>query len=547
MQRAVRTAVFIITCVGSVTVPRTIHTQSASCLVSTLNGPVQGADSGDSCVFAGIPYAAPPLGELRWKPPQPAPAWTFLNANNTQSNCPSIRLPERVLTGNEDCLKLNVWVRDPLPTVPAPVIVWLHTGAFFGGSANLVFHNPQRLVLESGAIVVMPNYRHGPFGFLAHSALTAEDPLHPASGNYGLMDQRAALEWVRHNIAQFGGDPQNVTLAGTSAGGESVGLHLVSPASGGLFHRAIVQSAAVTVRWPDRAEAESQGAALATALGCTGSDVLSCMRSRSRNEVLLALSQGTQQVAARPEAVYWMPIVDGLEIPDQPRYLFESGSLNRVPTIVGTNRDEAWGPFVTRSFPVGPDSVQYEAWVFDEFGSDAPGMLATYPPPSTPSAAEQMARLANDVQFVCEARRLARLIERTKTPTYVYSYDYEIDGLVADHVIHGVESNILFGNDYSTPAFPANHPLAASDFALHSAMAGYWTRFAKTGHPNSDDKDVVHWPAFKHPTANGRGSDKHLVLDLEVREAQRLREQQCDFLEPYFFRSILASVPASTP
>ena len=547
MQRAVSTAVSVIVCAWSVTAPRTVHTQSASCLVSTLNGPVQGVDGGDSCVFAGIPYAAPPLGELRWKPPQPAPAWTFLNANNTQSNCPSIRLPDRVLTGNEDCLKLNVWVRDPLPTVPAPVIVWLHTGAFFGGSANLAFHNPQRLVRESGAIVVMPNYRHGPFGFLAHSALTAEDPLHPASGNYGLMDQRAALEWVRDNIAQFGGDPHNVTLAGTSAGGESAGLHLVSPASGGLFHRAIVQSAAVTVRWPDRAEAELQGTALATALGCTGSDVLSCMRSKSRNEVLLALSQGTQQVAARPETVYWMPIVDGVEIPNQPRFLFESGAFNQVPTIVGTNRDEAWGAFVTRSFSAGPDPTQYETWVFDEFGSDAPQMLALYPPPSTPSAAEEMARLASDVQFVCEARRMARLIERTRTPTYLYSYDYEIDGLVLDHVIHGLEANILFGNDYTTPAFPANHPLDASDFALHSAMAGYWTRFATTGNPNSDDESIVHWPAFKQPTAGGRGSSKHLVLDLNVREGMRLREQQCDFLEPFFFRSILAAVPASTP
>src|SRR5687768_12356153 len=194
MQRVVRTTVFVFACVGATTAPRITHTQSTSCLVSTVNGPVQGVASGDSCVFTGIPYAAPPLSQLRWKPPQPAAPWQFLNAN-TQSNCPSIRLPERVLTGNEDCLKLNVWVRDPLPTAPAPVIVWLHTGAFFGGSANLVFHNPQRLVRETGAIVVAPNYRHGPFGFLAHSALTAEDPLHPASGNYGLMDQRAALEW----------------------------------------------------------------------------------------------------------------------------------------------------------------------------------------------------------------------------------------------------------------------------------------------------------------------------------------------------------------
>ena len=546
MQRVVRTAVFVVVCVGAITAPRTTHTQSTSCLVSTLNGAVQGVDSGDSCVFTGIPYAAPPLGQLRWKPPQPAPSWTFLNAN-TQSNCPSIRFPGPVLTGNEDCLKLNVWVRDPLPTVPAPVIVWLHTGAFFGGSANLAFHNPQRLVLETGAIVVAPNYRHGPFGFLAHGALTAEDPLHPASGNYGLMDQRAALEWVRNNIAQFGGDPQNVTLAGTSAGGESVGLHLVSPASAGLFHRAIVQSGAVTVRWPDRAEAEAQGAALAAALGCTESDVLGCMRAMTREQVMLALSQGTQQVTAQPGTVYWLPIVDSLEIPDQPRYLFESGGFNRVPTIVGTNRDEGWGSFVTRSFPAGPDPMQYETWVFDEFGPDAARMLTMYPAPNAPSAAEQMARLVGDVQFVCEARRLARLIERTKAPTYVYSYEYVIDSLAPNHVIHGVEGNILFGNDYTTPAFTAHHPLDASDSALHSAMAGYWTRFAKTGNPNSDDDSILRWPAFKHPAGNGRGSDKHLVLDSVVREGMRLREQQCDFLEPSFFRSILAGVPASTP
>jgi para-nitrobenzyl esterase len=386
------------------------------------------------------------------------------------------------------------------------------------------------------------------------------------------MDQRAALEWVRDNIAQFGGDPQNVTLAGTSAGGESVGLQLVSPASAGLFHRAIVQSGAVTVRWPDRAEAEAQGVALAAALGCTGSDVLGCMRSKTREQVMLALSQGTQQVSAQPGTVYWLPIVDGLEIPDQPRYLFESGGFNRVPTIVGTNRDEGWGSFVTRSFPAGPDPMQYETWVVDEFGPDAAPMLTMYPPPSAPSAAEQMARLVGDVQFVCEARRLARLIERTKAPTYLYSYDYVIDSLAPDHVIHGVEGNILFGNDYTTPAFTASHPLDASDLALHSAMAGYWTRFAKTGDPNrnrrerahasllarwirhpqtakfrDDDEGIVRWPAFKHPAGRGRGSERHLVLDLEVRQGKRLREQQCDFLEPFFFRSILAGVPASTP
>jgi len=557
MQRFSRTAVFVLGCVAATAwTPPAAHTQSASCLVSTLNGDVQGVDRGESCAFLGIPYAAPPVGQLRWKPPQPASPWTVLNAVTPPPNCPSIQLPARVLSGNEDCLKLNIWVRNPLPSKPAPVIVWLHTGAFFGASANFPSHNGERLAVERGVIVVAPNYRLGPFGFLAHTALASEDPWHPASGNYGLMDQRAALAWVRENISQFGGDPTKVTLAGTSAGAESVGLHLVSPSSAGLFQRAIVQSGAVTVRWPAHSEVESQGAAFATALGCTNpSDVLACLRSKTRDQVLLALSQGTQQVSARPDTVYWLPIVDGVEIPDQPRFLFESGAFHQVPTIIGTNRDEGWGAFITRSFPSGPDSIQYEDWIFNEFGPDASGMLAAYPATNGTFEAEPLARLVGDAQFVCEARRLARLIERTKTPVFLYSYEYEIDSLAVDHVIHGVETNILFGNDYVPPIF-ASHTLDASDLVLHSTMAGYWTRFAISGNPNrprrsmystSDEPTVVHWPAFTHPREAGRGSDKYLVLDSIVREGKRQREKQCDFLEPFFFRSILAGVPASTP
>ena len=166
-----------------------------------------------------------------------------------------------------------------------------------------------------------------------------------------------------------------------------------------------------------------------------------------------------------------------------------------------------------------------------------------YPAATFPSPVEAMARVVGDAQFVCEATRLARLVERTGTPMYLYSYEYEIDDLSVDHVIHGVETNIIFGNNY-VPILPP-HVLNAADLALHEVLRGYWTRFAATGNPNTEEETVVHWPAFKHPTGPGRGSDKYLILDSAIREGKRLRERQCDLFEPLFLRSLLGTLPAS--
>jgi para-nitrobenzyl esterase len=183
---------------------------------------------------------------------------------------------------------LNIWA--PSRPARAPVIVWLHTGGFYAASANFAASNGERFAQERNAIVVAPNYRLGPFGFLAHSALTLEDPTYKSSGNYGLLDQRAALAWVRDHIAAFGGDPGNVTIAGTSAGSQSVSLHLVSPASAGLFHRAIMQSGVASARWTSAAEAEAQGEQFARALQCTDvRTVATCLRSKTRDQVLRAL------------------------------------------------------------------------------------------------------------------------------------------------------------------------------------------------------------------------------------------------------------------
>ena len=519
--------------------------QSPSCFAATLSGNVQGLDQGATCAFLGIPYAAPPTGNLRWKPPQPVASWaTTLNVTTPPTNCSTVTAG--VAGGSEDCLRLNIWVRDPYPASPAPVIVWLHTGAFFAASNNFAGHVGRRLAETTGAIIVTPNYRLGIFGFLAHDALAAEDPLHPVSGNYGLLDQRAALRFVRDNIAQFGGDPNNVTIAGTSAGGESVGLHLVSPDSGPLFHRAAVQSGAPTLKWPTHAEGAAQGNILAAAVGCTDpATAASCLRSKQRDQLALALPSGSQQVLEQPNQFFWLPVVDGLEIPDQPRTLFETGEFRKVPTIVGFTRDEGWGNFINRSFPGGASPAQYESWISSEFGALGPAVLAMYPASSFPSPAEAMARVLGDGHFVCEGQRLAGLIAEAHQPVFVYSYDHVIDTLSVGHVNHGFEGNILFGNNYQPVQFPA-YTLNSTDLALHAALAGYWTRFAATGTPNVDDETVVHWPLYQEPLGEGRGANKYLSLKPAIEAGKRLREAECGFWNPLFLRSFIAGVSAGT-
>jgi para-nitrobenzyl esterase len=232
-------------------------------------------------------------------------------------------------------------------------------------------------------------------------------------------------------------------------------------------------------------------------------------------------------------------------LPDQPRVLFESGDFHRVPTIVGVNRDEGWGAFITRSFPAGVNQSAYEGWVTTEFGPYAPAVLALYNELAASSPVEAMARVVGDVQFACEARRLARAIERTGAPAYLYSYEHEINAQAVGHVIHGVEGNILFGNNYTAPL--PSYTLNEVDRTLHRQMAGYWARFAASGNPNRGDDLSLSWPFFRRPNGLGRGNDKYLALSSTIGEGARLREAECDFFEPLFLRSVLGAVPAVTP
>jgi para-nitrobenzyl esterase len=518
--------------------------QSVSCLVTTTSGDVQGVVNVLSCTYLGIPFAAAPTGNLRWRPPQPAAPWAATLNANTAAQCPQVNpAGSTTVVGNEDCLKLNIWTPNPTPTAPTPVIFWIHTGAFMAASANLVDSRGRNLAEHTGAIVVAANYRLGPLGFLGHSALSAEDPGYPSSGNYGLLDQRAAMVWVRNNIAAFGGDPNNVTIAGQSAGAHSVSLHLVSPGSAGLFTRAIMQSSYASNRWPTLAEAEALGHTFSANTGCTDpAQVLTCMRGKTAAQVLLGFANG-QQEFSETSRVDWNPVVDGLDVPDQPRALYEIGAFARVPLIIGATRDEGW-IYVDRSFPTGLTAEQFVDAVETEFGlGDAPSILARYPLDDFPSPKHALSQIAGDVEMVCEARRVARLVERTGTPVYMYSFEREVTPVAGDQVIHGIDRNFLFGTNYGPPS---NYVLNADDLLLVGAIGGYWTRFAALGNPNVEDESVLTWARFRHPTGRGHGSDKYLILDWPLREAKRLRERQCDFWEPFFLRSIAdGPVPAA--
>ena len=523
------------------------RTQSSSCLVSAIGGSIQGVDNGTSCAFLGIRFVAPPVGNLRWRPPQPAAAWApdTLNATATGPACPQINpAGSTTVTGNEDCLRLHIWTPDPAPSEPVPVIVWIHPGAFQAASASVPDSIPRKLVEQTGVIVVAANYRYGPLGFLGHPALTAEDPAYPSSGNYGLLDQRAALAWVRDNIAAFGGDPENVTIHGQSAGAHSVSLHVVSPRSAGFFARAIMQSGYASQRMPTLADVESLGTDFAATVGCTDpAQVLECMRSKTRNEVLLAFGNGSQEFTESGR-VAWSPVVDGLEIPDQPRRLYERGAFNRVPIIIGATRDEGW-IYVDRSFPAGLTTEDYEAAVATEFGAaEAPNILGRYPVADYPTPKHALSQVTGDAEMLCEARRVARLVARTRTPVYLYSFEREAAAVAADQVIHGLDRNFVFGNNFGAPS---NYVLNEDDLALFGAISSYWTRFAATGSPNDRDSGLPRWPAFKRPNGSGPGAGKYIVLDWPLGEAARLSDERCDYWDQFFLESIVSSVPASHP
>src|SRR5262245_8721122 len=316
--------------------PMSASAAAGSPVVATDKGPVRGVATGEVQAFLGIPYAAAPIGDLRWRPPQEHAAWQGVrDASELGAHCPQLASPYGRPSTSEDCLFLNVFA--PGKTNQGrphllPVMFWIHGGGLVVGESD--GYDPARLVAQD-VVVVTINYRLGELGFLAHPALAAESPT-GASGNYGLMDQQAAMRWVERNIRAFGGDPDNVTIFGESAGGLSVHSQLSSPLAGGLFHRAIVQSGAYSLTQPTQAAAEDAGKVFAANAGCS-SQTAACLRSLSVSAILTAQPGGTM-----------VPNVDGFLLALTVISACTTGHFNHVPVIEGSNHDE-WRLFVAQT------------------------------------------------------------------------------------------------------------------------------------------------------------------------------------------------------
>ncbi len=466
-------------------------------VVATADGPVRGVLSDGIDRYLGIPYAAAPVGDLRWLPPQPHGRWTGVrDATRFGSHCAQVASPFGLASASEDCLFLNVFTparnrdRDgdgdgEDEEERLPVMVWIHGGALLLGESD--DYDPIRLV-EQGVVVVTLNYRLGVLGFLAHPALSAESPDH-ASGNYGLMDQQAALRWVQRNIAHFGGDPQRVTIFGESAGGLSVHSHLASPLSAGLFHRAIVQSGAYSLSQPSLALAEAQGRAVAGLAGCSD-QTASCLRAAPVATLLGAFHTASV-----------VPDVDGKVLTQAIGAAFTSGQFNRVPVIEGSNHDE-WRLFVSLNIdlvtgPLAP--AQYPGAISATLGVNAAtaAFLATlYPLGGFPSADLALSALGTDAIFACNSRKVVRLLSQ-HVPTHAYEFnDENAPQLFLPPVsfpygsAHASEIQYLFNLRATVPA-PA---LAPGQERLSAAMVAYWTNFARMGDPNWFGTPF--WPAY---------------------------------------------------
>src|SRR6185503_8732365 len=368
-------------------------------LIHLADGDVQGTVNEQTRQFLGIPFAAPPVGALRWRPPQPPAPWpNVLQANAFAGACAQLGSIQGPASENEDCLYLNVWTPEPAPRKPLPVMVWFHGGGYQQGSAGDpvpfpgvpgLFYDARVLAQERGVVVVTINYRLNVFGYFAHAALAGEDSAHPYAGNQGLLDQLAALQWVRANIAAFGGNPKRVTIFGESAGSQDTCLHVASPGSKKLFHRAISESGGCTTRQPTASEAAATAATFATSAGCgAASDQLACLRAQPASALLAILQQSGTPGGIVPNFDFG-PVVDGGFMPDQPRTLYDTGRYAKVPYILGSNTDE--GTLFLLSTQV-PTEAAYMAQLQARYGTRAGEVAAVYPASSFASPKDALAR-----------------------------------------------------------------------------------------------------------------------------------------------------------
>jgi para-nitrobenzyl esterase len=448
--------------------------------VMTASGLVQGVVEEDLTVYRGIPFAAPPLGDLRWRAPQPVASWEGVRVTDTFG--PDPYQGDGKGHVSEDCLYLNIWTPAKSSDERIPVLVWIYGGGFSFGSNTTPVHNGEHLA-RKGVVLVTINYRVGPLGFLAHPELSAESP-HGVSGNYGLLDQIAGLQWVRRNIAAFGGDPDRVTIFGESAGGIAVSMLCASPLATGLFQGAISQSGGSF--GPTR-PTTYPGENMRTLAQAEAAGVAYVQRAGVASLAELRLMPPGQLPAGWGSGAAW-PIVDGRVIPDDQYRLYEVGRFNDVDILVGYNSDEGL------SFSREKTPEEYRANVATRYGPFADKLLAAYP--ATETAVPRSARnLMRDAAFGWQTWAWATLQARTGNSRVFYYYfdqhaECPADSPEADHGMpHGVDVPYVFQT--LDPIDPARTP---GDRAISDLVSTYWTNFAKRGDPNGPGVPV--WPRY---------------------------------------------------
>jgi para-nitrobenzyl esterase len=458
----------------------------------TANGVLEGVVSGDGKVrtFKGIPYAAPPVGPLRWQPPQPAPAWAGVRqASEYGARAMQGRIFDDMVFHDdgpsEDCLYLNLWMPAKPDTAKLPVMVWIYGGGFVAGSSSEPRQDAGNLS-KKGVMIVSMNYRLGVFGFMAHPELTAESP-HHASGNYGLLDMVAALKWVHDNIATFGGDPDNVTIFGESAGSMAVSALMASPLSQGLFHKAIGESGAIfSYTRPTRSRNDAEAAGVKFAQDAFGTTSLAALRAKSAQEILDAALK-----VPRPS---FGPDIDGWFLPEDGAAIFAAGKQSHVPLLAGWNRDE--GNDRTLLEKDEPTLANFVAQAKTRFGDRADDFLKVYAATTDAEAKRAAADFGGDTFIGYSTWKWLDLHLATGgAPVYRYKFE-QLLPLAADakpgaepSAYHSGEIEYVFQVLWSKKL-----PFGPDDRKTSELMASYWTNFAKNGDPNGPD--LPHWPQY---------------------------------------------------
>jgi para-nitrobenzyl esterase len=482
------------------------------------SGAVEGTAKDGVTAYLGVPFAAPPIGELRWREPQPVARWE--GTRRATSFAPAcmqkgVSMPgEKPPVTSEDCLYLNVWTPDQAVDERLPVLVWIHGGGYVNGSASMPLYWGDRLA-ERGVVVVTIAYRLGPLGFLAHPDLTAESARR-SSGNYGLLDQVAALEWIRRNIAAFGGDPLRVTIAGQSSGAMSVSMLMASPRARGLFHRAIGQSGGLF---------EPLQIAPSYLLKNAEHDGTAYVSSLSAESIAALRKVPAADLLGGKAASVSHPVIEPHALPIAPYDAFTSKTHNDVPVLVGFNAEEA------RVF-VDAGSVKAESFAADiqhRFGSLPAPLIDAYPHSTDAQARQARLDLERDLRFGWDMWAWARLqVQSGRSPVYFYYFKQQPPfpkGSVHEAwgASHFAELWYMFDH-LNQDAWP----WSAADRQLATLMSRYWTNFAKSGDPNGDG--LPHWPSFDGEAKVLHLSDPVTVARLPNRDSLQVFDAVYDSL-----------------